>query len=1097
MKKKICKVLAIIFISGCITNVNVCAEEKELAEAAPSIAEESEYPDYYNSSYDDYIESIKDLPEDEYNYKLAMAPSKYSYNETVEMNNTMSRAAERAAAAYDNNMALSTQDQGNPYNSDSGWAFGVNNALEAAIYKNNLASGCNFSEQHLRFSICNYYLSDNYKSYGGSNGGISTAYFRDACAYWMRKDLNGPVPEKSLFYNINKIPSMDTLLSCEKDDYIITDTIELSSISWYAESDEINQRVDLLKSLVRKYGAVYVAYDHFDGGFNDAIDAYHNPNCEISDGKECANGVVIVGWDDNYSKSKFGECKPANDGAFIVKANRLVDTDPNSLDVEPRMLGRYFLSYEMTPYFYDYGVVSGVKKGISYEETFEYDKRSPKGVSYNNKTKAVYANKYNNTTGKPLEIRSITTYAAVPNTYFKMYVSTDGDMANLQRVYMENYITNSYMGYRTFTFEDPIVVDGPFIVAVEATTSSGNSEIIPQEKNPVEDSSVSGRCFVASTIEDMKNGKYTDQGSHNNIIKVHTVNSTREWYFGDSEFTSLPSILNETVNFDNGLTLSKGIQFRDKQKDVKGKVYTGNIDLIKNSDEDRNFINIKLDGPSNVYFIAQTNAAGEERRLSVYNDFFDDTGYLGVNESKGYCYKYREENACSIKIKAVDGTVRIYGIAVENYSDYKYSYVEDYTTRVWDFENVTADTKITAETESDRGLRILATESKPVRYLLNNDTNEYGYKFTNAVDLMGVGTDEYRSIAVDVRTNSNIYISARDLSNEGRELIITDKYGCDLKTRDNLQKVSVTNNCNTYKFSYLGDYDTIYIRSLSGALRIYQVAVTDYKNYVVDEIDCRFDNLTDYAVGQNMDGASIGQLSFEGGSIGITMCQSTSSDFDKAVKIYGNNFLPASKLKMNISSSTGSSNNTPARKIRIKAKSNVSYGKIVLSNQYGCVFGSGILSTDTREYVFDYNGDYETMYIYTTTGTTEIYSISTTDINYNSDPVSTNIYVKSGQTYRYLFNVENAPASNIFNYTIEYDPTKLKFVHIGKDNNFDGGLKTDNSITNVYVSNGKITFNIADPMEKDWSGIATSVVFEGIADGNSTIKFSASRKIGW
>ncbi len=1092
MKGIIKKFMTSVIITSCIFNSNIYADDNK-----PGENTEENKAGYYNTSYDDYIESIRDLKGDEYKFKLSMAPSKYSYNETAEADKKSREATNllSAASSYDSNLPISTQDQGNPYEGQTGWAFGVNNALEAAIYKKGLSSKCNFSEQHIRFAVCKNYLSNAYKNYGGFNGGNKTAYFRDASAYWMRDELNGPVSEEALSYDLSKVPDMNSLLNCKKEDYIVTDTIELSSISMYANTEEIKKRVDLLKSLVRQYGAVYVAYDHFDGGFNSATDAYHNPNCEISSGTECANGVVIIGWDDSYSKNKFGECKPANDGAFIVKANRQVDSNPNSIDSEPRMLGRYFLSYEMTPYFYDYGVVSGVKKGIKYEKTFEYDKRSPEGVSYNNKTSVVYANKYNNTTGKPMEIKAITTYAAVPNSNFKVYISSDGNMANLKEVSVENY-TDSYMGYKTFSFEYPPVVDKSFVVAIEVSTSEGNSKIIPQEENPEENTAISGRCFAASTIEDMKNGNYKDQGSHNNIIKVHTINSTREWYFGDAEFLNAGSKLTETKNFSNGLVLGAGVEFRDKQKDVKGKIYTGNMDLIISSDENKNFINISLDGPSNVYFVAQTNSEGQERRLGVYNDFIKDTKYLAVNEAKGYCYKYREESGCNIKIKAVDGTVRIYAIIVENYNEYKYSYLEDYSTRVWNFTSLAMDKMITSDTESDRGMRVLAKEDKPAKYVISSDTNEYGFKFVNAVDLMGVGNDEYRSIAVDVRSKSNIYISARNLSSLKRELIITDKYGCDLETKGNLQKVDVGSNCNTYKFSYLGDNDTIYIRSLSGAIRIYQIVVSDYKNYVVNEVDCVFDKLTDYAVGQSMSGVTAEGLSFEKGSIDITMCESTTPEFDKAVKIYGNSFTNAGKIKMNISSSTSSSNNTPKRKIRIQAKANTNYGKIVLANQYGCVFGSDTLSASKQEYIFDYDGDYEIMYIYTTSGNTEIYSISTTDINYKADPKVINVSVKKGQTYRYLFNVENAPASDIFNYTIEYDPQKLKFVHIGKDNSFDMGT-VDKSIKNISVGDGKITFNIAVPSEKDWSGIATSVVFEGIADGNSTIKFSAERKIGW
>lgn len=1098
MKKRITAfIFAMITISNLMSYHTLAMEneannEENLVEEN-NIIEDDSY--YYNQSYTDYMNRIKDLPEDEYEYKKAMAPSEYSYNEVPKSSNMLARTVEnRGISSYINAYKLNSKEQGNPYLAQSGWAFGVNDALEANLYKNGLSTSIDFSAQHLRFAICKDNLSTNYQNYGVDRGGIGTARFVDASAYWMRSDLNGPVLEDNMFYNINEIENTDDLISCKKSDYTVTDTIEISSISEYADYNTIKNRVELLKEFVQSYGAVYVAYDHFDGGFNSKTSAYHNPGGAISNGKECANGVVIIGWDDNYSRENFGEYKPQKNGAFIVKANRLVDVNPNSIDTQPVHLGNYYLSYEMTPYFYDCGAVGNVEKDVNYEKIFEYDKTAPEGVSCYNTTSAVYANKYTNTTGKPLQIKTITTYACVPNSSFQIFISPDGNMGNLKKVSISEKNYNGYMGYKTFTVETPIAVENEFAIAIQVSTANATSKIIPQEKNSGNNSTISGRCFVSSTIDSMKNGNYIDQGSRNNIIKVNTINANREWYFGSSEFQELSNPLTEDKEF-NGLTLSAGIGFRNKQKVVKGKTYTGNLDLKITRNSIPNYMNIELDGPSNVYFIAQTNAAGYSRRLSIENKSTNETGYIEVNEAKGYCYKYRGSKNTTLQIKSIDETIRIYAIMVENYDECKYEYLDDYSDRLWNFQNITSGATITSTIDLNKGLKIIATENKSVNYVINNASNENGFKYVNAIDLLGVGNEEYRSLAIDVESNSNIYITARDLSNSGRQMIITDKYGCDLDIKDNLQMVSLSDVCKTYKFSYFGEADTLYIHSLSDSIRIYQVAVTDYENKVVNETNCRFDDL-EYPIGTNLAGKTIGEMSFEGGSAGISMCSSTDVNYSKAVRIYGNKFDNAGKIKLNIASSLGLSNNTPERKIRIKAKANYNGGKIVLANKYGYVYGSFDLSTNMSEYVVDYNGENETMYLFITSGIVEIYSISTTDVNYNADVKTISVNVKTGQTYRYLFNVENAPASDVFIYTIEYDPTKLKYIHIGKDNNFNG-VVSDSSISDVKFSSGKITFRVVDPQSKDWSGIVTSVVFEGLADGISEIKFSATKRTGW
>ena len=105
------------------------------------------------------------------------------------------------------------------------------------------------------------------------------------------------------------------------------------------------------------------------------------------------------------------------------------------------------------------------------------------------------------------------------------------------------------MGYLTLELDQPIKINGDFIVAVEVTNDYGIYDTIPQDINYTEDFQPMGRCYVASNIEAMKAGNYIDCGNNNNIIKVHTDFAEREWRFDNSLFDEikLKTITEETI----------------------------------------------------------------------------------------------------------------------------------------------------------------------------------------------------------------------------------------------------------------------------------------------------------------------------------------------------------------------------------------------------------------------------------------------------------------------------------------------------------------------------------------------------------------------
>lgn len=81
----------------------------------------------------------------------------------------------------------------------------------------------------------------------------------------------------------------------------------------------IKQSPDDVKKMIMEHGAVGVMYQHDDYslGWNDNIARYTYHDDDKSGG---GHAVMVVGWDDNFSKDNFtAASKPVNDGAWLVR----------------------------------------------------------------------------------------------------------------------------------------------------------------------------------------------------------------------------------------------------------------------------------------------------------------------------------------------------------------------------------------------------------------------------------------------------------------------------------------------------------------------------------------------------------------------------------------------------------------------------------------------------------------------------------------------------------------------------------------------------------------------------------------------------------
>lgn len=1095
MKKIICILICAIILSNLCISVYSSGLNAE------------DNMEYYNKAYDDYVKGLEDLPEDEYNAKMSMAPSKYSYNEKYvndEASGISARGATYYSKTYDSikDIPITYKDVGiSQYSNYLGWSFAANDALEIYLKKRGLGGKeCEFSEQHMLVATSNAVVGRQYASRGNF---WVTGDFSIASAYWMRNELNGPT--KGLEYNYEKENKYSEIKNMEKEPYYVTDTIELSDLSPYSSEEEIEDRINSIKSMIVNYGSVFMQYDHFDGAFDPFYNAYNNNNWgEIQNGRNVLSGVVIVGWDDDYAISNFGESKPDKPGAFKVVTNRRKEKSDGTFQI-----GSYYISYNMLPYFMGCSAVKQAYAGPYSRYTYEYDKKAHMGVAKSNTTTNVYANKYKNNYGENQKIKSVTTFCEVPGSYFNIYFSDDGSMENLKKINAtytssKGYLVNN-MGYVTLDVNETIEIehDSEFLVAIEVITPTKNAESIPQEVSPVDDTSISGRCFKANSVNDMINGNYEDCGSRNNIIKVHVNSGDREWRFDDSSFDGVKNsnVKNDTTI--NGLTIKGSTQFSNSLRLFTGVKMNNFAYMYKSTDRNKNSLKFYVNGPSKIYVIGKSNDETKTRRLAVYLEATGETEYINMDKAKGYCYTYYGD-AGYIYLYSADDTIRIYEAAAEDFDTED----EPYTTqKKWDFSDLYSDIQpinnmrfIKSNIEYN-GLYLYSDGVKNMEVMQHECTSNYGHRYFYALDLDGSGTDKYRTIGFDVGLDTEIYITAKSTGTDTRKLYVTNKYYCEPETDIEGDGLNITSNIETYKIHYTGDGERIYLRSADEGIRILKIEVRTRWNNSADEYPFEPSNIDELIVGSYITSKkTVSGYTITGTpNRAAAIVASSVPNYTKAIRLVaGEHFGKTSKIEFKIGSSDGSITTRPNRKIRVLAKASDTSERLILCDEFGCIVGAYYnMSTDLKEYTFDYKDTYKTLYLYIfdngMQGTAEIYGIYKSDIDYYADAKTLTITKDADGNGECIISVDNVPDLSMYRFKLEYDKnviTYTGFEKISSNNNAiaSSNFSAFNAGTYIYLTPSYST------KKYNWSGIIGKVRFKFVGNNNgANVKLSMEK----
>lgn len=308
------------------------------------------------------------------------------------------------------------------------WAFASIGAIESVLLPE---AALDLSEDHLSLAH-GYDLTQN----DGGDYHVAMSYF----AGWK-----GPILESEDPYG----------------DHVFTTGVEPSV---YVQEIQILPEKDFrsIKEHILTVGAVestlYLDYDLFDGD-TDYYDiesaAYYYNGRQISN-----HDVLIVGWDDNYSRSNFNMVPPI-DGAFICK---------NSYGRTFGDRGYFYVSYADTNIALLNVSYSKVTTERPYDHNYQTDDLGWVGtVGYGTET-AYMGNVYS--PGSQQErLAAVGFYATGEQTDYEVYlVKAFQTMSDLSKM---KFMTSGHLdnkGYYTVEFDSPVLISGQFAVIVKITT---------------------------------------------------------------------------------------------------------------------------------------------------------------------------------------------------------------------------------------------------------------------------------------------------------------------------------------------------------------------------------------------------------------------------------------------------------------------------------------------------------------------------------------------------------------------------------------------------------------------------------------------------
>lgn len=271
----------------------------------------------------------------------------------------------------------------------------------------------------------------------------------------------GPVSEDKVPYDSGDI---DKKLQNDNE-YTVTDVYSLKPYIYGTFFDK-----DTVKKLLYEKNAVSIGMAFKDDYYNSAVASYYCP-----DSIENNHAVLIVGWDDNYSKENFNRA-PENDGAWIVKNSRGNDWGDD---------GYFYISYDdvnlSTASCYIISEDNKSQKIYSQDNrswitSISTDKAQKSCVGY---MASVFLSE------DDAKVTSVSFYTIEPGAEYEVYIYTNLEDKNNPVSGIKSELTagkNDYFGYMTVELTEHVDIEkGEWFSVVVKIVNPSSPYTVPVE----------------------------------------------------------------------------------------------------------------------------------------------------------------------------------------------------------------------------------------------------------------------------------------------------------------------------------------------------------------------------------------------------------------------------------------------------------------------------------------------------------------------------------------------------------------------------------------------------------------------------------------